>query len=422
MEAYTTALLYAIPAFFVLLLIEISYSHLVKKRVYNPMDTISSLSSGLTNIIKDSSGLILIIVSYPYLLDKLALFEIKSSWSIYLIGFICIDFASYWNHRLSHKINFFWNQHVIHHSSEEFNLACALRQSISNLLGYFSILLIPAALFGVPNEVISILAPLHLFAQFWYHTTHVGKLGILEYIFVTPSQHRVHHAINKEYIDKNLSAIFCIWDRAFGTFQEELDDIPPVYGVLKPVHTWNPILINFQHIWSLIKDAWRTNSWTDKLKIWFMPAGWRPKDVAKKFPITIIEHPYKHKKYDTKPSNKLIYWSFFQLNATTILLLFMLYNFEVIGSYNLIFYGVIVFFGIYGYSSLMDHSYKSSMITESLFCGLGLYVLINTNDWFGLNQYLDHGRHVIILYFLISFIGTFYFVFQKNLKIHHGTK
>lgn len=137
-----------------------------------------------------------------------------------------MDFAAYWNHRLNHKVNYFWNQHVIHHSSEEFNLACALRQPISTLIGYFPLFLIPAAIAGVQPEVINIIAPIHLFLQFWYHTRYIGKLGWIEYILVTPSQHRVHHAINKEYIDKNLSAIFCVWDRAFGTFQEELEHIP----------------------------------------------------------------------------------------------------------------------------------------------------------------------------------------------------
>jgi sterol desaturase/sphingolipid hydroxylase (fatty acid hydroxylase superfamily) len=166
MEAYANALLYAIPLFILLVLVEIAYGHFIKNQTHNVMDTISSLSSGLTNIIKDSLGLVVIIVSYPYLLEHLALFKIEATWLVYFVAFIAIDFASYWNHRLSHKINFFWNQHVIHHSSEEFNLACALRQSISNLLGYFPILLIPAALLGVPHEVIALLAPIHLFAQF----------------------------------------------------------------------------------------------------------------------------------------------------------------------------------------------------------------------------------------------------------------
>ena len=158
-------------------------------------------------------------------------------------------------------------------------MACALRQSISNILGYGALFMIPAAVLGIPQEVIAILAPLHLFGQFWYHTQHIGKLGWLEYIIVTPSQHRVHHAINPIYIDKNLSAIFCVWDRMFGTFQEELDDEPPVYGVLKPVQSWNPIWINFQHLWGLALDAWHTKRWRDKFRLWLMPTGWRPEDV-----------------------------------------------------------------------------------------------------------------------------------------------
>ena len=266
MEAYATALLYAIPGFSLLVIIETFYIMFYKKLAVNHIDIVSSLSSGVTNIIKDSLGIVFILLSYPWLMSKIALFnmdDLPLGWVIF-IAFVAYDFASYWNHLLNHKVNIFWNRHVIHHSSEEFNLPCALRQSISVFLGFFAIFLIPAALLGVPYQVIAVIAPVHLFMQFWYHTVHIPKLGFLEYILVTPSQHRVHHAINPEYIDKNLAAIFCIWDRLFGTFQEELDDVPPVYGVLKPAETWNPILINFQHAGRLLQDAWRTKDWAAK--------------------------------------------------------------------------------------------------------------------------------------------------------------
>ncbi len=410
MEAYATALLYAIPFFIGLVLVEIGYGHIVKKQTHRPMDTISSLSSGLTNVIKDSLGLVLVIVSYPFMLDKLAFFEIQSTWLVYVTAFVAIDFASYWNHRLSHKVNFFWNQHVIHHSSEEFNLPCALRQSISNLLGYFPLLLIPAALLGVPAKIISLLLPIHLFAQFWYHTKHIGKLGILEYIIVTPSQHRVHHAINNEYIDKNLAAIFCIWDRAFGTFQEELDNVPPVYGVLKPASTWNPILINFQHIWRLIKDAWRTKNWLDKLRIWFMPTGWRPKDVSEKYPISTIEDIHNFEKYKTPSSKALKLWSTYQLIATTVLMLFMFYNYGNIGFNNLLLYGLIVFIGIYGYTSLMDKK-KHAIFVEGIRVVLAFSILYYFGDWFGLNQYITYGNYLIAFYYFSTIIGTVYFTY-----------
>src|SRR5690606_36462730 len=121
-----------------------------------------------------------------------------------------------------HQVNVFWNEHLIHHSSEEFDLACALRQPISNIVTWIPVFIFPAALLGVPPEVIAILTPIHVFAQYWYHTRYIGKLGFLEYIIVTPSHHRVHHAQNPEYLDKNLVLIFIFWDKMFGTFQEEL--------------------------------------------------------------------------------------------------------------------------------------------------------------------------------------------------------
>ena len=157
------------------------------------------LKLGMTNIIKDVFGIGLILISYPFFKNTIAITQLEESTMLYIVAFVCIDFASYWNHRLNHSINVFWNRHIVHHSSEEFNLACALRQSVSALLGFGALFLLPAALLGIPHKVITVLAPLHLFGQFWYHTKHIGKLGWLEYIFVTPSQHRVHHAINPIY-------------------------------------------------------------------------------------------------------------------------------------------------------------------------------------------------------------------------------
>ncbi|NNL01322.1 MAG: sterol desaturase family protein [Eudoraea sp.] len=413
MESYATALLYAIPFFIFLLGIEILYGYFVKNQKYKVLDTVSSISSGLTNILKDTLGLGIIIVSYPYLLENLALTEIKASWLVWVIAFIVIDFAGYWNHRLSHHINFFWNQHVIHHSSEEFNLACALRQSVSNLIGYFPLLLLPAALLGVPSKVIAILAPIHLFAQFWYHTQHIGKMGWLEYVIVTPSQHRVHHAINPEYIDKNLGQVLCIWDRMFGTFQEELAEVPPQYGILKPARTWNPLLINFQHIWRLIKDAWRTNNFWDKVRIWFMPTGWRPADVKEKYPVSVIQDVYHFRRYNTKASLAFKGYAIFQMLATLILLLFMFYNYAEIGFNGLIIFGAFVFLGIYGYTTLMDRS-KNAVWIELSRGILGLFLIFITGDWFGINVQLSGGSYIVAMYFVITMLGGVYFTYIER--------
>ncbi|MGB5435587.1 MAG: sterol desaturase family protein [Maribacter sp.] len=414
METYAKALLYAIPFFMILLVIEMLYGYVVKDQKHKVMDSVASISSGLTNIVKDSLGIGIIIVTYPFLLEHLALVSLKATWLVWLVAFLVIDLAGYWNHRLNHTINFFWNQHVIHHSSEEFNLACALRQPISNLLGYFPILMFPAAILGIPSMVIAILAPIHLFAQFWYHTQHIGKLGWVEYILVTPSQHRVHHAINPEYIDKNLGQILCVWDRWFGTFQEELDEVPPQYGVLKPASTWNPIVINFQHLWRLMKDAWYTRSIWDKFRIWFMPTGWRPIDVKDSYPIPIIEDVYHFKKYMPPASDALKGYSVFQVLFTTVLLLFMFYNYASIGFNGLVFFGAFVFIGIYGYTSLMDRVGYAVWI-EVLRGIFGIALLWITGDWFGIDAYFKYGSFMVGIYFLITISAAIYFTnFENN--------
>jgi sterol desaturase/sphingolipid hydroxylase (fatty acid hydroxylase superfamily) len=345
------------------------------------MDTISSLSSGFSNLMVDILGLGIIIFSYPFFYERLKVVELEESILLYFIAFVCVDFASYCHHRLKHSINIFWNMHVIHHSSEEFNLACALRQSITNNLGIGILFLVPAALLGVPPKMISILGPLHLFGQFWYHTRHIGKLGWLEYILVTPSQHRVHHAINKEYIDKNLAAIFCIWDRAFGTFQEELDDVPCVYGTLKPVRTWNPILINFQHLWYLIQDAWHTNSLIDKFKIWFMPTGWRPKDMVKKIPRNKVENVFDQEKYKFEYSFFHKVFVGFHFLTLNIVLYIFLTSYANLSFADKTGYFLLIFSTIFSFSSVMD-GYKWSINFEFLRIFLGILVLYFQEELF----------------------------------------
>jgi alkylglycerol monooxygenase len=403
MEVYAKVLLWVVPFFILFIIMEIAYGHYTGKQTHTFMDTISSLSSGMTNILKDILGLVVVIISYPYLLENLSIMSLENNWLLYFIAFVCIDFASYWAHRLNHKINFFWNQHVIHHSSEEFNLACALRQSISNILGYSALFLIPAAVLGVPHQVITVLVPLHLFGQFWYHTQHIGKLGILEYFLVTPSQHRVHHAINPIYLDKNLAAIFCVWDRWFGTFQEELDEESPVYGVLKPVHTWNPLIINFQHLWGMIQDAWYTRSWKDKLSLWWRPTGYRPDDVALKFPRTKVSTEAPFEKYNPEMSFFNKAWALFQWLCITALLLFLLSTYPSFSPLQALLLGGLIIISIFGFTSLMD-GYQWAYVFElgRNLLGLLFFCLPNQSEF-----YLIHIPGLFyfgIIYFSIGII------------------
>jgi len=409
MATYAQALLIAIPFFMVLILIELLYATKKNKQTYSTIDTIASLSSGVSNSIKNLLGLGVLLISYPYLLEQLSIVKLDNQWWVWMVAFIFIDFAGYWSHRISHKINLFWNNHIIHHSSEHFNLACALRQPISDVIRYYPLLLLPAAILGVPEQLIAYIAPLHLFLQFWYHTEHIGKLGWLEYVFITPSQHRVHHAINPPYIDKNLGQIFSFWDRLFGTFQEELDDEPPRYGVLKAVQTWNPIRINFLHLIQLITDAYRTSSYWDKLRIWFMPTGWRPVDVTDAYPIEYIEDIHGFERYDTKPSIFFRYYAILQLVAVLGLFILMLRGYTQLSHVELIFFSVYLGTTIYGYSDLFDLKYSGYVIELIRSC-FGLWFLTLLNHWSGLQAVLDPFKGLIALYLMLTLLGSMYIV------------
>ncbi len=409
MEAYAAVLNYAIPGFVLLILIEFVAGKIMGVNTIRSMDTISSLSSGITNVLKDVLKLTIVIFSYGWLVKHVALFEMEATWVAFVLAFIGKDFAGYWTHRFEHVVNVFWNRHIIHHSSEEFNLACALRQSISGILSIFTVFYLPTALLGVPVEVMAIVAPLHLFAQFWYHTTLIKKMGFLEYIIVTPSHHRVHHAINDIYLDRNFSQIFIVWDKIFGTFQPELEEEPPVYGVKKPVRTWNPFLINWQHMAGIFRDAWYANNWWDKVRIWFMPTGWRPSDVAERFPIEVITDPHTQEKYDTKASIPLQVWSWAQLIITMVFMIYLFNNIVVFPFQDVLLYAAFLGFTIFCYTTLMDRSIHAGWLELLRFiAGVGL--VFHMDGWYGIGEVIPYGTFIVVGYFAVSLLVTLAFI------------
>jgi len=415
METYGKLLNIAVPFFLFFFLVEKYMEWKRGLKIIRGLDSVSSFSSGITNVVKDVLGIGVTIITYNWLVDKIAIFHVENTIATYVIAFVVIDFQGYWVHRWCHKINFFWNYHIIHHSSEEFNLSCALRQSISNFLNFFTFLLVPAALLGVPGNVIAIVAPLHLFLQYWYHTQLINKMGFLEEIIVTPSHHRVHHAINKEYMDKNLSQIFIVWDKLFGTFQKELKDVPPVYGVTRPVRTWNPIKINFLHLWLLMKDAWRTRSWKNKLLLWFMPTGWRPADVNEKYPVYHISDVYNYNKFDTPASKIFIAWCWVQMFFNYFLLIYFFSFIAKIGTPHIFYYGGFVFLSVYAYSELMDRN-RNALYMEIAKSVLGYFIIWYYGDWFFSSQYWPWYHYVVASYFACSIFITGWFVFYEMKK------
>ena len=416
MEQYGKILVFVMPIFLILILLEKAYGYYKGEDTAPNMDSVASVSSGMVNSVKDVLGLSITLISYDWIVSKIAIYNLEASVTAYIIGFIVIDFYGYWSHRLSHQINFLWNKHAIHHSSEEFNLACALRQPVSSFVNLFTFLLIPAAFLGVPAKVIAVTLPIHLFLQFWYHTKHIKKIGFLEKILVSPSHHRVHHAINPEYMDKNHSQIFIFWDKLFGTFQEELETVPPVFGITRPANTWNPIRINFQHLWLLITDAWRAENWKDKCTIWFKPTGWRPENFEEKYPVYKITNVYDFNKYGTQHSNKLMYWSLFQASITLLFISYLYSSIAIIGIPNVFLFGAFIFITVYSYTELMD-TRKFSLLWESIRFLFGITLILYFGDWFGMNQWFPFANYIIIAYLTLSLLVNIYFVsvnFEKE--------
>ncbi len=417
MSFFIQSLFFAIPIFYFLIFLEFIASIKMGIKVNRYQDVISSLSSGITNITKDGMKIGIILISYTWLVGKFTIYKLEPLWAAVIIAFLVQDFTGYWMHRLNHRVNIFWNRHIIHHSSEEFNLSCALRQSISETIHFGAILMIPAAILGIPPKIFAILGPIHLFMQFWYHTRLIDKLGFLEKIIVTPSHHRVHHAINPEYIDKNYGQIMIIWDKLFGTFQPELRNIMPVYGILRPANTWNPIIINYKHLWQLIKDAYHTKKIWDKIRIWFMPTGWRPKDVEIIDPIDIIDNPLKQKKYETNNPYLFNFWSFIQLNIATI---FMFHFFSILHIQNNLLnycYGGLIMIHIFAFTSAMDQK-RYSMHFEGIKILIVFLLLYHQGFfWFGLGKAYVYS---IILYLFLSFSINKYFLMKiKLFKINY---
>ena len=279
-------ILYAVPFFFVLIAVELLADRWRGMRTYRLADTISSLSAGVlsttTGLLTKGVGL----VSYALALKYLAIIELPEDrlW-VWLFAFVFYDFCYYWHHRLGHERNVLWAAHSVHHQSEDYNLSTALRQTSTGFV-FGWVFYLPMAVLGVPLLVFVTVATLNLLYQFWVHTRHISKLGWFEWFFVSPSNHRAHHAQNALYMDRNYGGVFIFWDRLFGTFQEEDEAEPVIFGVTTPLASWNPLWANWQFYGQLLTDARRTERWWDKLRIWFMPTGWRPADVTAKYPMS----------------------------------------------------------------------------------------------------------------------------------------
>ena len=268
----------SIPLFFILVGIELVAARVLERRVYSFTDSFADLGCGVIEQMLSALVKTSLFAAYLMLYSRARIFDLpENSWIVLVICFLAVDFLYYWFHRMSHEIGALWAAHSVHHQSEEYNLSVALRQGAFQ--GLFSwVFYLPLAVLGFAPAVFITCSAINTLYQFWIHTRLIDKLGPLEWVFNTPSHHRVHHGRNPQYIDRNHAGVFIIWDRMFGTFVPETDE--PVYGVVKPLSSTNPVWANlagWADLWSVAVKALRPE---DRLRPFIAAPGWRPIELG----------------------------------------------------------------------------------------------------------------------------------------------
>jgi alkylglycerol monooxygenase len=269
-------IVYAFPVFLVTMGVEALVARRRGLKLYDIPDAITSLHTGILSQVAGVFVKLLTFTLYVLVYQKFA----AISWPtdnilLWVIALLLYDFAYYWNHRLNHEVGVLWAAHIIHHSSEYFNLSTALRQSMTTgLVGW--IFYLPLAVLGVPPVMLATVGLIDLLYQYWVHTQLIHRLGWLEKVMVTPANHRVHHGQNDYCIDRNYGGIFIVWDRMFGTWADERADERVVFGVRKPLESFNPLWANLHYYADLAQQSWRAKGWRNKLQAWIAPPGGWP--------------------------------------------------------------------------------------------------------------------------------------------------
>lgn len=284
----------SVPVFFILIGIELAWNFYRKLNYYRLNDSISNLSQGIGQQLTGIFMKTALFFGYKYIFENWRLLDLPQSIWIWIILFIGVDFFYYWFHRMSHQVNALWAAHIVHHQSEEYNLTVALRQSWFQ--GWFSwVFYLPLALVGFDPIMFLTLSSFNTLYQFWIHTRAIKSMGPLEWILNTPSHHRVHHGSNPKYIDRNHAGTLIIWDRIFGTFQKEEEEV--YYGITTPLASWNPIWANVHYWDELLKTARKSPRWVDKINVFLKPPGWFPAHLGGFKSAPEID-PLVYKKYD----------------------------------------------------------------------------------------------------------------------------
>lgn len=298
----------SVPIFFILIGIELAYSFYKKLNYFRLNDSIANLSQGIGSQITGIFVKTALFFGYKYVFENFRLFDFQQTIWVWIVLFIGVDFFYYWFHRMSHQINALWATHIVHHQSEEYNLTVALRQSWFQ--NWFSwVFYLPLAFIGFDPLMFLTLSAFNTLYQFWIHTRTIKSMGFLEHILNTPSHHRVHHGSNPKYIDKNHGGSLIIWDKMFGTFQKEEEEV--YYGITTPLASWNPVWANV-HYWNeLWCTAKKAKNIGDKFMVFVKPPGWFPASLGGFKHAQEIDVA-NYKKFDASYSKNVAAYVFFQ--------------------------------------------------------------------------------------------------------------
>jgi len=266
---------FAVPAFVLLIILEMIITKVFKKGRYEVIDSATSLSMGLGNRV---FGILFgaFSVGAYFLVYEYRLFDLGWTLPVLVACFFAEDLAYYWFHRVAHERRWFWASHVVHHTSQHYNLTTALRQTWTGTLGLSFIFWLPLVYIGFPPLMVLMFSAFSLIYQFWIHTELIDRMGPFEWVMNTPSHHRVHHAINPNYLDANYAGVLIIWDRLFGTFIAEDKKEPPRYGIVSQLGTFNPFRVAFHEWIGMFRDVRNAKSFREVLGYTFGPPGWSP--------------------------------------------------------------------------------------------------------------------------------------------------
>jgi len=400
------AVLYVFPAFLALIAIELIASRVMGRPVYRLNDAVTSINIGyISEIIR---GLVKLVTFgiYGLLEIKVGVINFENNDPLaWILAFIMYDFFYYWMHRAGHEVNLLWGAHSVHHSSEYFNMSTAMRQSATTVF-YNWIFYLPMAVVGIPWFVFVVTSFASLFYQFWVHTELIPKMGWFDRVFISPSNHRVHHGQNTYCVDKNYGATLIIWDRLFDTYAEEQDAEPVIYGIRSPVKSWNPIWANLYVFDKVFTSVANTVGWKNKLMRIFGPPGWEPEmDAIQK--THFVPDEFQH--FDTKTSKaqRCYAWlSYFTMSIFFYHFLTVAYGMQVVPR---IAYGLLIGLQAFCIGGVLEN--RSWVRILDIVRGVAVFFAIVISLWFSPVTILGQG---LALLGLVLFLAAHVYLKQEQ--------